>query len=144
MYVDNELTFSNAQAVTSTGDTASTNLIDFGVKGDIGDGEEMNLVITVDEAVTSAGAATVDFKLTTDDNTAFSSETVLFSTGAIGKATLVAGYQVAKVRLPRGVERALRVVYTVATAALTAGKFTAALVKDVNTAKAYPNNYDVA
>lgn len=129
MYLDTLLKFSDEQAVTSTGDTASTNVVNAGT-GDAGAGENLFLFITVDEAVTSAGAATVQFVLQTDDNESFSSATDAMLSASIGKAALTAGATV-KMRLPVGLEKYLRVAYRVGTAALTAGKFSAFIAKDV-------------
>ena len=127
MYVDKQLEFSNEQAVTATAD--STNYVDVGHAYDIGPGaQDLEMIIIVDEAVTASGAATVTFKLETDDNTSFSSATDLYTSAAIGKATLVAGYRAVHARIPvSGVERYLQVSYTVASGPLTAGKFTAFL-----------------
>jgi hypothetical protein len=125
MIIDKQLELSLAQAPT-TGSTDSTNVIDQGAAGNAADA--LWLVIRVATTVTSAGAATVNFKLQTSaDNSSYSS---LFETGAIGKATLTAGYIAAKVRVPVGALRYLKVVYTVGTADLTAGAFDAVLVKD--------------
>lgn len=125
--------FSDAQAVT-TGSTTSTYSFDT-KSADIGTGEDTYLTIQVDEAVTSGGAATVDFKYVESDNADLSSSTTLASTGAIGKATLVAGYQAMKIKIPANTKRYVGVIYTVATADLTAGKFSAFLSKDLQSAK---------
>lgn len=138
MIQDKELMFSDAQAKAtgvfdSTAAFDSTNVVDLGAAGDAR-GQELYLVIGVDTAVQSAGSATVDFSLQTSaDNSSYST---LFSTGDIAKAALVAGANVAKVKLPLGVKRYLKVVYTVGTAALTAGKFDAFLTPQVDTAPA--------
>jgi hypothetical protein len=124
--LDRELEFSDAQVVTVT--AASTDIVDQITAGEAGD--ELYLVIQVDTTVTAAGAATVTFALETDDNSGFSSATALWTSAAIGKATLVAGYRVAKLRLPAGAEDWLRVYYTVGTGPLTAGAFSAFLVMD--------------
>lgn len=144
MLMDAELLFSDEQAVTTT--AASTNIVDLlAANRDIGKGEDLELIVSVDEAVTASGAATVVFALQTDDNSGFSSATDLFATAAIGKATLVAGYVAVKIKLPRGIERFLRVNYTVATGPLTAGKFTAAIVRNVDDQQIYPRaGYSVA
>jgi hypothetical protein len=137
-YVDKLTEMSDEQAVTAS--AASTDYIDLEDAGrDVGVGEETYLVIIVDESVTAAGAATVVFALETDDNSGFSSATALVATAAIPKATLVAGYEVLVVALPHNCERYLRVYYTVATGPLTAGKFTAMVVKDPEAWKSYPD-----
>ncbi len=130
MILDSLNEFSDAQVMSTagTGATASTNLIDLNAEGDAY-GNELYLIIGITTAVTSGGAATVQFKLETDDNAAFSSAKELWASSAIAKATLVAGYQVCAIRIPAGCERYLRVTYTVGTAALTAGVFDAFLTE---------------
>lgn len=97
------------------------------------------LVIIVRTSVTSGGAATVEFQLVSDAQAAIAvdgSATVHWKSGAIAKATLVAGYEVAIVPLPKGApvyERYLGLLQNVATAALTAGAITAALTQTPGT-----------
>lgn len=153
MYVDKNEEFSDSQAVTAT--ALSTNVLDLtqGVTSpatlttiDIGEGEGMELVIQVDTAATATGAATVTFTLESDSDTALStSPTVHWTSAAIGKATLVAGYEVARVKLPPGqqYERYLAVRYTVATGPLTAGAFSAFLTKQGQGNTAYPSGFAV-
>jgi hypothetical protein len=108
---------------------------------DFNDVEDIYLVLGVDTAVTSGGAATVSFALCSDAQAAIAvdgSQTTHFATAAIAKATLVAGYIIAKVELPKGpYERYLGIVQTTAVAALTAGKINAFLTRDVRTWKAF-------
>lgn len=127
MILDKLNLFSNAQAVNSS--SGSTDVFDLSTSSPCGGGEEFEVLIHVDTAVEAAGAATVQFKLQTDDNSAFSSPTTLVQTDAIPKATLVAGYQI-KLRFKPGalMERYLRLYYAVATGPLTAGAFTAAML----------------
>lgn len=142
MILDSLLKYSEAQAITSLGDTVSTNVVNGGA-GDAGAGEELFLFVTTTEAVTSAGAATVQFVLQTDDNEAFSSPAESVLSAAIGTAALTAGATV-KLRLPVGLEKYTRVVYRVGTAALTAGKFSAFIAKDVPVQASYASGYTVA
>ncbi len=129
MILDDYLKMSEAQAVTSS--AASTSYIDTLAAGDSYEGAW--LYILVDTTTDSAGdAAVITFSLQTDDNSSFSSATTLVSSGEIVQATAVAGY-VYKVRIPAGAERYLRVYYSIATADLSAGKFDAYIVKDVQT-----------
>lgn len=115
-------TMSNNQAVTVT--AASTDVLDFGaVNRDIAAGEELYLIVSVGTTVTAAGAATVDFALQTDSVVGFGSAVTLFSILAVPKATLVAGYYVTQIVIPRYTKRYLRMNYTVATGPLTAGTF---------------------
>ncbi len=141
MILDAQNLFSSAQAVTSS--AVSTNVIDLGVARDIGAGEELELYVLVTEAAAAAGAATVNIQVVTDDNSAMSSPAVIYDSGAIGKATLAAGYEM-KLRLPRGpYERYLALNYSVSTGPLTAGKFTAGIVTGVYDTKTYPAGYAI-
>ena len=140
---DAQLLFSDAQGPFNTGTNASTNDIDLLVDRDVGKGRPLELLITVVTAVTGTNS-TCDIRLVTDDNSSFSSATVLWSTGALAVAALPAGKQFA-VKVPRGTERYLRVQYVVASANQDTGKFTAGLVTNVDDQKTYPRaSYSVA
>lgn len=111
---------------------------------DLGDGEELYLVIQVTTAVTSGGAATVQFQLASDAQAAIATDgsaTIHYQTIAIPKATLIAGYAAAIVALPRGAvyERYLGILQITGTAALTAGAVNAFLTKDPSKYRAYPD-----
>ena len=86
MYVDAQGLFSDAQAVTTT--AASTNLVDFGVDGNIGIGEPMCVVVVVDVALDDGnGDETYVVSLEADDNSGFSSAaTIASKTAARGDA----------------------------------------------------------
>ncbi len=142
MMYDKHLTFGTDQAVTAT--AASTDIVDLGVVRDIGNGEPLELVVLCTEAATAAGAATVTFTFETDDNSGFSSAATLAATTAIGKASLTAGTEVLRVKVPLGVERYLRMNYTVATGPLTAGKFTAFLAEERQANTAYASGFTVS
>jgi hypothetical protein len=139
MLVDKFLMFGELQAVTAT--AASTDYLDFSAFRNVGIGpNNVELFCFVGTAVTAAGAATVTFSLECDDNSAFSSATTLYTTAAIGKATLVAGYNaLAGVKIPEGCERYVQLRYTVATGPLTAGTFTAGLCLAGQSFRAYHN-----
>ncbi len=132
MYIDYQLEMANAQAETTVAAHISTNVIDLGVAGDAD--EELFLVVQIDAAVTSDGSATVAFKLVTSDVATLdgAGAVTLWETAAIAKATLVAGYQVAKVRVPRGLKRYVGLFATIGTAALTGGTFSAFLTKNID------------
>lgn len=131
--------FGEAQAVTVT--ATSTDYLDLKAYRDIGIGpNELELFCYIGTAVTAAGAATVTISLECDDNAAFSSATTLFTTTAIGKATLVAGYNaLAGVKIPAGCEQYLQLRYTIATGPLTAGTFTAGINLAGKSFRAYAN-----
>lgn len=120
MIIDKYNLFSNAQEVTTS--AASESVYD----NNGGDpNTDLYLEIVVDETVTATGSATVTFALETDSDEAFGSATTLFTTAAIGKADLTVGTVPVKIKLPLGLERYVRIYYTVATGPLTAGKFSA-------------------
>jgi uncharacterized membrane protein len=126
MLFDVENLFSDRQAVTTTGNSA--NAIDTGTARDLLAGEALTLVVQVSTAFTAAGAATLTVALETDDNVSFSSATTLLTSPAIPVAALTAGARPVQIRVPRGAERYLRLVYTVATGPMTAGAVIAGLV----------------
>ena len=116
------------------------------VPGDVGQGKTpMYLVVQITTAVTSAGAATVAFELSSDAQAAIAVDgtaTIHYSTAAIPKATLVVGYVAATVALPMqtpAYERYLGIIANVAAAALTAGKANAFLTLDPAKWSAYPD-----
>lgn len=148
MILDERTEFADATAL-NTGAPASFligDVIDLGsVARDIGDGSPLFFVVSVDTAVTSAGAATVQFSLASDAQAAIAvdgSQTTHFASAAIPKATLIAGYTAVIVALPpEGAvyERFLGLVQTTGTAALTAGKVNAFLTKNAAKYRAYPD-----
>ncbi len=134
MIIDKQLELSSEQAVTAS--AASTNVIAKG-KGDMGLEESLYLAITVKEAATAAGAATVTFSIQQDDDSAFGSAETVFASEAIGKADLIIGKQLFY-KLPLGLDKDYaRVYYTVATGPLTAGKFDAQIVNGIQKNVAY-------
>jgi hypothetical protein len=137
MILDSRNEFADATALSTSGTGLQLvgNVIDTGSAArDLGEGEDLYLVIQVDTAVTSAGAATVDFQLASDATASIATDgsaTVHLSTGDIGKASLVAGYQKA-ICLAKGAtyERYVGLLANVGTAALTAGKVNAFLTRN--------------
>ena len=136
MYIDKNLQVSNEQVVTAT--AASTDVIDYGqANPNSGLNDNVVMAITVDEAAAAAGAATVTFSVQDSaDNSTFAD---VYATAAIGKATLVAGYQIL-IPMPYKHRRYVRVNYTVATGPLTTGKFSAQVVTGVQQNVAYPDS----
>ena len=121
--LDGDMILSPAQAVTTATATASTNVIDLGAAHV---GANNRVIINVNTLVAAtAGAANVTFAIQTDSDEAFGSPTTLWTSAAIAKATLVAGYKVVEFVLPWEVERYVRVLYTPDTNDLTGGKFNA-------------------
>lgn len=139
----NEFADATALSTAATGLALVGNQIDIGAAvRDVGNGEPVYLVINVDTAITSAGAATVEFWLVSDAQAAIAvdgSATVHAKTAAIPKATLVAGYQVVITLPPHlpAYEQFLGILQNVGTAALTAGKINAFLTMDSALYRAY-------
>ena len=150
MLLDDALEFTadaGTALATATGRALVADVIDTSVARDIGNhgnGLPLYLVILVTDAVTSAGAATVTFELVSDAQAAIAvdgSATIHHSTGAIGKATLVAGYSIVIPLPAEGVayERYLGLISNPGTAALTAGSIRAFITPDAGKWKSYPD-----
>lgn len=132
MIIDVKQKFSAAagDTPTSVATLVSTNVIDLGSAGDAG--EELYLLCQVKTTFDSVEEdATLVVKLYTDSDVAFGTKVLLLETAAIAEATLVAGYRIIAVRLPKGCKRYLRMEYTTAVHAFTAGALEAMLVPNV-------------
>lgn len=128
--------------------TAGTALILVGDVMDLGAGpnplydiDNLYLVINIDTAVTSGGAASVTFTLASDAQAAIAvdgSATVHWTGAAVAKATLIAGFTYGIVQLPKLplYERFLGILQLTSTTVLTAGKFNAFLTRDPSNWKA--------
>lgn len=143
MILDERLEFADATALNTgaAGTYLIGDVVDLGVSRDIGEGESLYLVIQVDTTATSGGSATGQFKLASDAQAAIATDgsaTVHFETVAIPVATLVAGYRVCAIALPRGTyERYLGILQVTGTAAFTAGKVNAFLTDNPGKWTAY-------
>lgn len=147
MMIDKENLLSDSQDLAQVAGTyASTNAIDLGAAGtvpagfqargapghDLGRSPMMEILIQVDETFVGTGA-TVQVDIISSASANLGTPTVLASSAAIAKATLIAGYQF-RLSVPQGItQRYLGVQYTIAVATTTAGKVTTALVLDKQT-----------
>lgn len=139
MIFDQNLMFSDAQAVTAT--AISKNVLDFGQTGtiayeaaamarDLGAGNELPIAVMVNEAFNNLTSLTVTIE--TSDSADLSGSTVISTSGAIPLADLTAGKKIMPRVLPDGeTKRYLGLRYTVTGTAPTAGKITAALGTEV-------------
>lgn len=145
MIIDERNEFCDATALNTgaPGTYLIGDQIDLGVARDIGVGEELYLVITVDTPPTSGGAATAQFTLASDDTASIATDgtaSVHFQTKAFSIAEMTPGAVLAAVALPtEGVayERFLGILQTTGTAAFTGGKINAFLTHDVAKWKSY-------
>jgi hypothetical protein len=139
MLMDRNARFSQGQSVASAaGDVVSTDVIDTGSATDIGMGEELEIMVTIGTAVTSAGAATLQPVLQTADNVSFSTNLTEYPLrGALALAALTANTDIYVGRLPVGLRRYIRMVYRIGTATTTAGTVSAHIVLDAQTVQ-YP------
>jgi hypothetical protein len=131
---DLQNTYSDAQALTSTGNTDSTNIINQLAAGDTFDAPFIRL--KVNTTFTSGGSGTLAANLITDSDPAFGVAPVtypLFSTTAL--TSLTAGKVLYQGRLPIGMKQYHKVQWVVGTAAMTAGKVDAFLTDAVPTNK---------
>jgi hypothetical protein len=148
MITDGLLQLSSAQAVTAS--AVSTNTIDLGTARDIGSGEPLYAVITVDESFSTATSVTIN--VITSAAADLSSAVTLSSTQAIPIANLLAGRKPIVIDIPSAVlianpigQRYLGLSYTIGGSNATAGKFTANVthcVQDIG--KHYASGFTVA
>lgn len=131
MIRDVQTIYSDAQAITSVGNTDSTNTIDQLAAGDTY--VQQFLRVRVNTAFTSGGSATLAVNLVTDDDPAFGSATTIPLVTATPVGSLTAKKVLFQGRLPIGIKRYRKLVYVVGTAAMTAGKIDAEEVIDIPT-----------
>lgn len=149
MILDKRNEFADAVALNTGG--AGTYLIgdqiDLGAARDIGNGQPVYLVITVDTLPTSSGSATAQFSLASDASASIATDgsaSVHFQTKAFAISEMAAGTVLAAVALPtEGVayERYVGILQTTGTAAFTGGKINAFLTHDVAKWKSYDAPY---
>lgn len=135
MIRDIECSFNKSDATgyqALTASAASTDVIDLGAEGDAVGSEMWIIVKTGATALSSSGkAATLDIKLEGHEDASFSTGTLSFPLCAqIAEASCTANTELVKMRLPQGLERYIRVYYTVGTENFTAGTIGAYLVTD--------------
>jgi hypothetical protein len=115
--------YSENQAETTVAAHDSTNTYDHGSQA-LPINQPLWLEFTITTTVTSGGAATLQVKY-------FNDAVELYDSGAIALATLVAGY---KIQIPISsalVDGVTKLEYTIGTAVLTAGAWSAALKTNV-------------
>ncbi len=121
-----------------------TNQIDLGIAGrDPGNGQPLWLVIQVDEAITSGGAATIQFRLASDDSATIhdtsSTEHLLTETFSVAQLAQGAQFPFALPISGLEYEQFLGVQAIIAGATVTGGAISAFLTLDPPGWKAYPD-----
>lgn len=146
MIMDERLEFADATSVAAAAGTALIgDVIDLGsVHRDIGAGQQMFLVISVDtEIITGGAAGTIKFQLASDAQAAIATDgsasvhwdsgTFVTDDSAANDTQMNAGQYIAVVALPmegRVYERFLGLLAVIATTTVTAGKINAFLTLD--------------
>lgn len=160
MYVDSQIEFSDAQAVTATAISSNVyDLFSMGLGGgatdvtpntrlDIGQGTDcLYLVVNTAAAATDTGNdATLTITLESADDAGLSTNAqVHYSTGAIAFASFAtAGTNLVAIRLPLALfRRYLGVRYTVANGPLTAGAFDAFVTPTLQQNRIYKSGFTV-
>lgn len=143
MWIDTQETFASAQGVdAAVGDVASTNIYDTGAAADVGIGEEMYLYAKMDSDLVGAGSS-IQVVLQTSD-TVGSGYADATAGPVVGVAAAKANVELARLRLPIGLKRYLRVVFRISGATTTGGTASAYLVKDVQAQQYGKSGFTVA
>lgn len=143
MYLDAENLFSDAQALTAT--AASTNSIDLQAIRNMGVGQDIYVIISVDVAFTDSGSdSTMAVTIETDDNSSFSSATTAQTIGTFAALSAVGSRLIAKLQPDLINERYVRLKYTAANGNLTTGSVTAALFLDAQAYTSYADNITIS
>lgn len=125
MILDRQNTLSINQAITAT--AFSTDTVDLTVARDIGAGNDIEIICRVTTTFTTGTAATLSVEFVTSANANLSSPVVVLATPALAAATLVAGFEALRIRVPvtqvLGLNRYIGLRYTVANT-FTAGTVT--------------------
>ena len=144
MFLDAQLRFSDAQAITA--DAESTNTIDMSAVRDIGTGRPLHIVTVVDVAMTDGSSdSTLAVILHADSTTTITPDATLTlytipavtGTGNMYISTLSPGHAVMQYRY-----FALR--YTPANGNLTTGSFTSFIALDIQQATLYADNITIS
>ena len=119
--LDNEMIMANALADTTVA-AHNSKIINFGRAGA---GYNKKVLVTVATTSTSGGSATEAYTVVTASDEAFTAPVTLFSVAAAAYSGYTAGKKVLEVTLPAEVLQYVKVVHTIAVAALTAGAYNA-------------------
>lgn len=143
--LDTGLVFAEGQAVTNTGDTPSTNVYE-AANANLGGagmtGENLWVQAICSAPATSGGNATVQAVL--QDSADGVNYTDQVAGPAVAVANVTAGTPLLQVQPPPGLRQYWRIVWRVATAALTAGAFDAYITNTLERNVPQPSGFSVA
>lgn len=139
------LQLASAQGSITSSTVVSTNTIDKSVQRDLGDGEDLYAVFSIDTAF--AGGTSLTLQVIESAAANLGTPTVIVSTGAIPLASLTAGAMFALKLPPQVNSRGLRYLGAqyVPAGTFSAGAISATITKDLPTSGAvyYPSGFTV-
>lgn len=132
MFIDGEMLFSDAQAITA--DAASTNLMDLGVaQRRLGTGNNIYCALIVDVALTDAGSTSfITVTMEQDDSSSFGSATAIQTLFVVPALSAIGAKFIARLAPSVITERYIRLKYTMTNGDLTTGTVTAFLTDTVD------------
>lgn len=143
MLHDAQLLFSDAQAVTAA--AASTNIVDLGIARNIGVGENLYVVVTVDTTFADTGSnSTLTVALEGDSTTSFTPDgtQTLFTIPALAAA---GNKYIARIQPDfAGNYRYIRLYYTPNNGDLSAGAVTAFIAHGIDAYTSYAKGYTIS
>jgi hypothetical protein len=134
MILDRGLFYSFNQAVTTTANSTSSLNMGYGDSGII-DNLYVNVIATSTFAAVGSATLTITLQVSDDDAT-FTNTPV---TVTIPKDSMTVGADLLKIKLPYGMKKYSRLVYTVATGPFTAGTLHAFISDGVDAQQIYPS-----
>jgi hypothetical protein len=130
MILDALALFSESQEITNAS-AAGTDHIDTLAAGQsVAPGSRLRVAVPI--AFVSGDGATLQVSLQSDDNANFSSPQTHFITDAALAAALTQGTVLIDIQMPIGLQRYIRVYYTLAVGTFSAGALDAGVVLDTN------------
>ena len=146
MILDAHNLFSDAQVLTTGSENgiASSNVIDLGLARDLGTGENLYVVVSVDTAFTDSSSNTdLAVILQTDAYVAFNSAATGQTIGTLPALSAVGDRLVARIQPGGANEQYIRLFYTAGNGAMTTCAVTAFLTHDVQAYTSYNDNVSV-
>lgn len=142
MILDSQNTFCTAMSVArAVGDAVSTDVYDTGAAADVGIGENLYVYAKMDAALVGAGASIQVVLQDSADNSTFADAE---SGRIVPVASATANAELARLRVPLGLRRYLRVVFRISGATTTAGTASAMLALDVQAQQYGASGFSVA